>query len=651
MNKHLLSRISRAATWAAGAMMYAGLAFVLSGYGNKDMHPAINAPIVDAFVDRFVNTINRPEYLKHYTFVFQGSSAFEGPAVTNPGYFAASTAESMLQKTPKEWMSHGGYSADEPEVPAALRHFYDPVGIDGGKKYLSDRGTYWEFIINNYFLNPQIDAKQWALQHSDNQWTWNKGKEWMRKALAEADETRRAGYMARAWRCLGETLHLLADMGCPPHVRNDSHAAPVGWQFRAALGDPDPYEELVKPSFVAKYAGGVADPSLKALCRTADKADVIFDELAKFTNSNFFTAQTISGQGAGSYTQIIRAGSPYASPKLENLSYEASGYKYKKTFPGGQTAVMCKDEGFFLQRCYPYMDEECIETQSSVLLPNIIEAGANVIRLFIPKIEVVISSAKADGTVEGSVTMKSDAEYTSAASVAGKVFFFVKNVAVGEGMLRSDGGFKATDLTLKEGDKLEAEFRVGGMFIRSEEYPVGDTGFLQQLLATRAVLVEMSAVNVYTDASRDEMLAFGLQNPEPAIGLAPLAWSGRNFRFELDWTNAQNDHHIFTVTGSVSADGKTVTSFSVYDMRSFQGGMHIETTRLELKNLPYDKDYPFAGGDDFDFGIYDTGARNLFVSMTRNVFDRDSEGKTKEYDYVSTNWSATTPWIYVQFFK
>lgn len=640
-------------SWIAGAASCLLFTLLLSGYGNKDLHPAINEPIVDAFVDRFVNSIAAPADFKHYTFVFDGSSDFEGPAVTNPGYFASTTAETMVRKTPKQWISHGGYSADEPEVPAALRHFYDPTGIDGGKKYLTDRGTYWEFIINNYFINPQIDAKQWALHHSENAWTWDKGKEWMRKALAEGDESRRDQHMARAWRCLGETLHLVADMGCPPHVRNDSHAAPVGWQFRVALGDPDPYEELVKKSDVAKYAGGGADPTLKGSVRAADKADVIFEELAKFTNGNFFTAQTISGTGVKAYSQIIRAAAPYPSPKLENLSYNSGTYKYSKSFPGGQTAVMCKDEGFFLQRCYPYMDEECIETQSAVLFPNVIEAGANVIRLFIPKIEVTISSAKNDGIIEGAVAMKTTAEYPSVSSIAGKVFLFVGTKSVGDVTLRSDGSFKATGLTLKDGEKITAEYRIGGMFIRSEEYTVGDTGLLASILASRAVMVTFAATVNYTDITQDEILMYGYQYPDASINLAPLSWSGRNFSFQLDWTNQQNDHHIFSVTGSVSANGRMVTSCDVYDMSSFGGGWHIETTRIKLKNLPYDEDYNIVPNDDMDFGIENSSAKDFLVEMTRNVAHHpEPPQQNYDRDYVSTQWDAPrVPYIYVQFFK
>ncbi|MFA6232967.1 MAG: hypothetical protein WC824_02095, partial [Bacteroidota bacterium] len=80
-------------SWLSGALTCSVLVLVLSGYGNKDMHPAINEPIVDAFVDRFVTSINAPADFKHYTFVFDGSSTFEGPAVTNPGYFASRSEE------------------------------------------------------------------------------------------------------------------------------------------------------------------------------------------------------------------------------------------------------------------------------------------------------------------------------------------------------------------------------------------------------------------------------------------------------------------------------------------------------------------------------------------------------------------------------
>ncbi len=189
------------------------------------------------------------------------------------------------------------------------------------------------------------------------------------------------------------------------------------------------------------------------------------------------------------------------------------------------------------------------------------------------------------------------------------------------------------------------------MFVRSEEYTVADTSFLQQLLATRAVVVWFSATNVYTGATRDELIDAGYYNPEPSIGLAPLSWSGRNFSFTLDSTNEQDDHHIFTITGSVSADGRMVTAVDTYVMRSFQGGWHIETTQLKLKNLPHDEDYNLVPYDGFDFGMQGSNARNVFVSMTRSISHHPDYGTSYDYDYVSTNWDSGYPYLYIQFFR
>ncbi|MBN1448273.1 MAG: hypothetical protein JXA28_10120, partial [Bacteroidetes bacterium] len=263
-----MTTLKRILAWLAGAACYVAIAFSLTTYDNAHMHPAINDEIVDTFMKNCVNTITPPEGLKDYLFVLDGNHTYTGPAIVNSGYFAAGTSKADKAWTPKQWIAHGGYSADIPEVPAALRHFFDPLGIDGGKTWLTDRGTYWEWIVNNNAFNPRINARDWALNHVDNPWSFDKGKEWMRKALAEPDETTRDGYMARAWRCLGETLHLVADMGCPVHVRNDSHADVAGWEYRRALGDPDPYEVMVQPIFASKYANGTPDPSLKSTCRS-----------------------------------------------------------------------------------------------------------------------------------------------------------------------------------------------------------------------------------------------------------------------------------------------------------------------------------------------------------------------------------------------
>ena len=129
-------------------------------------------------------------------------------------------------------------------------------------------GTLQKYVLTN----PHIDGVQWALgtpgDHStgiqDHQYTWERGKLWIQMALKETNENKKNEYMAGAWRSLGETLHMIADNGCPPHVRNDAHPSPL-WNNNSFFGNPDPYEEIIdiirltKPNEFAGFFGGTPD--------------------------------------------------------------------------------------------------------------------------------------------------------------------------------------------------------------------------------------------------------------------------------------------------------------------------------------------------------------------------------------------------------
>ncbi len=142
-------------------------------------------------------------------------------------------------KTLEMWVIDGGYSADEPEGTMALCHFYDPTQPQG-KRYLTDQQSMVKVLsqYNSEYKNPGIDAVQWAFHGDqygtvfDQQYSWDQGKSSLKKAL-ESPDPNNVNY-GKAWRSLGETMHLMADMTVPAHVRNDGHAA--------ALNDPDPYE-------------------------------------------------------------------------------------------------------------------------------------------------------------------------------------------------------------------------------------------------------------------------------------------------------------------------------------------------------------------------------------------------------------------------
>jgi hypothetical protein len=264
-------------------------------------------------------------------------------------------------------------------VPAAYRHFYDPLANDS-KTYLTD--------LNKAvaLFNPQINAIDWHFIGNDptnpNDWTWVLGKDYIVKALTTDNETVRNGYLAKAFRCLGEVLHNTADMGCPPHVRNDAHGG-------MGLGGPDPYESTFNPGLIASnYKGSIGQDYKTFFDDPANTAMDINIELAKFTNKYFFSDETISGNGVEAYTS--RNGKKdYPTPKLEKLIYEEDSFNYYSMMPSGRKIEMCNDQslllGYLTQdfRSYPRVTKKNASSQATELIPMVIEAGKQVIRRFL----------------------------------------------------------------------------------------------------------------------------------------------------------------------------------------------------------------------------------------------------------------------------
>ena len=137
--------------------------------------------------------------------------------------------------------------------------------------------------------------------------------------------------MAKAWRSLGETLHMIADNGCPVHVRNDGHPAFLVNLFDVVelFGNPDPYEEQMEVKDIRKFDVGSIPFDLRDKFRKAKTAREIAHELAVFTNENFFTNETISGIDWRGNTVIPITNPTYIhkSPKISLKNYDDKGDK------------------------------------------------------------------------------------------------------------------------------------------------------------------------------------------------------------------------------------------------------------------------------------------------------------------------------------
>lgn len=461
----------------------------VNAFYNVYVHPSFNSAIVYEFKSRLPLYIkSHPTFQKFEKYSFNlDVTSLPGPAVTAPGNWYITEAEKS--KTAVDWIIHGGYSADEPEIPASLRHFYDPE-MNEQVLYLTNTG------INPPFKNPCIDAVYWAFTGIEtdgaNPWTWKKGKEYMELALEEADATKKNAYLAKAFRCLGEVLHNTADMGLPAHVRNDAHGG-----FGYLAGGEDPFESLFRAAWVQEFGSALCDPGLASSFRSATKAQDINVNLAKFTNKNFFSHETISGVGVKAFSSA-NGFKNYKSPKLEDFRYDETDFGYYRKFPSGREVKMCVDQSLFLGyissnfRSTPRIDFSCVYSQASELVPDIVEAGINVVRNFIPEFEVSVSVNAKTGEVIGQVSHVTDAEYTSTISYSGVVDIWVNGKLVKDKIVAKDGKISGTLSKIGNGDKVIAKISFADITISSPEVKI-DTKSLNLLnmgdLTVRAEIV------------------------------------------------------------------------------------------------------------------------------------------------------------------
>ena len=473
---------------------------LFTNYGNKAVHPDLNAMMLGAFIKQQADPARIDPRFKHYTFYFLKGVTLKGTAVTKDGLFSAGdiaaaglgygySEEGPAEKTVKYWIVDGGYSADVPEVPASLRHFYDPTR-PAGERYLTDianariMGSLQQYV----FTNPHIDGVQWALGepgvHStdiqDHQYTWERGKLWMQMALNETNLNKKNEYMANAWRSLGETLHMIADNGCPPHVRNDAHPSPM-FNNNNLFGNPDPYEELLddlrtkKPNEFVQLAKGAPDGILKEKFATMKTAAGIAHEMAAFTNANFVTNETISGTDRNGKTirQVTHPETPYSEPLLQNMTYNEEDYTYQTA----NGVKQCSDLDYFAG-VVPHLTEprvtlNCVKSQARVLIPTIIEAGKNVIKLYIPKLNVEILSSEKN-LLKGVIRHTTDEEYTSEIKYNGLVKLLLKDkkykIKNEIEVMAKNGVFEQAVPNLPEGGITTATIDFGGISIQSPDF-------------------------------------------------------------------------------------------------------------------------------------------------------------------------------------
>jgi len=336
------------------------------------------------------------------------------------------------------WITLGGDWADEPHLYASVRHFYDPLRLvrDSAKRvgvaYLTDQ--YW---AHGNYDSPAIDAVTWGLEHPDNPFCLKQGMVAYKLALETPEglppatslvanhfktnislvpkdaADQRSLYLARAYRALGEAMHLIGDMTQPAHVRNDSHPMdePIEtgtYSSHAKLAAANPLIDSRIQPFLASAGGVLQTP--RALAH----------ELAVFTNRYFYSMDTIYDKP--SYTWPNNGMARYPSPQFSDLRVEKATIRgfvgpreVKRLFArvAGRDVPMAQERLAFhwfdpdhslifgnkletigrassvKSKLGPYMIPSAFaREQAAVLLPVAIHACADLMDLFFPTLEL-----------------------------------------------------------------------------------------------------------------------------------------------------------------------------------------------------------------------------------------------------------------------
>lgn len=467
----------------------------INAYDNGSIHQTFNGAVVETFEYRMKEQKVGTKF-ENYEFNFD--------YVLNGNYISQADNRQRIEAEKdmkvRDWISHGGYSADEPEGWQALRHFYDPNLATTSLAYLSDINdlqlcaTYLGSSLGT--VNPQIDAVEWALEDKGEiirgtdqltqLYSWNDGKKFLIDALYTLDEKEREKLMAKAWRAFGETMHLFFDMACPSHVRNDGHPPYFGSFDQNVVnfwGDPDIYEtKVIGTSYLV---GGYPDATIENKIKNLTTVRAMMHELAMFTNQNFFTNQTISGLANGAIVKpIVRPDYPYSLPKLEENGngwrYDQEKFSYYKSI-NGKEVLMCKDQHSSYwglgsnYRAKPFMDNECCNSIGNVLVPTAKRSAQYLFDKYIPHFVIEIENSTNPTEVKGKIKHKQDLEYTSELLYQGKVVIFNKDKNKKFETTANSGNFVLNDATLSDGTYI-AYIEFGGIKVNSNEFTKKTTG-------------------------------------------------------------------------------------------------------------------------------------------------------------------------------
>jgi hypothetical protein len=261
------------------------------------------------------------------------------------------------------------------------------------------------------------------------------------------------------------------------------------------------------------------------------------------------------------------------------------------------------------------------------LVPNIICAGVNVVRLFIPQFEVKIKSATSSGQIEGEVIHKATNEYSSKIAYSGKIIIYDYKNSEEIGKLDCvNGKIEGSLTTWGVHSEIFASLEIAGIKINSDVYNLSHkpvvTGCLIQIGN-----IEANVTMDYSDGSATQEDGwysdeFFSHTDEPTTS---VTYENYEYKSSFNYTSSSGIKYSGSANVKFDEELKNILNFTVKRKMEYEVGTpygYIKESNLSGHDIPMDPYsttniwYKFKGSETCD-KIDNMSSINACVSFNR----------------------------------